>query len=48
MNDKQRLHETEGVLAVILQEQELLKTETHFLRTERDRTEEHIAWLNVP
>jgi hypothetical protein len=45
MNDKQRLREIEEVLTVILQEQEVLKAEMHFLRTERDRAEERIARL---
>ncbi|HEX8424847.1 hypothetical protein [Hymenobacter sp.] len=45
MNDKQRLREIEEVLTVILQEQERLKAEMHWLRAERDRAEERISRL---
>jgi prefoldin subunit 5 len=45
MNDKQRLREIEEVLTVILQEQERLKAEMHWLRAERNRAEERIARL---
>ncbi|WP_375437010.1 hypothetical protein [uncultured Hymenobacter sp.] len=45
MNDKQRLREIEEVLTVILQEQDRLKVEMRWLRTERDRAEERISKL---